>query len=175
MSDKDTIYRQAAIDILSLGKEILSRVLDDTDVVGTDREKYSCGLGLIESYIKDIEELPPVQPGGWSRGKENSMSLINREELLKSFDLSEKTQKYGGDHSGYDTRMLYEIQNTIEDAAEVEAIPYQWIVEYVAWLKDIGGFGLSDVRAIQSMIIKWKMDNPQKHSGCGPDFCKIGG
>ena len=59
---KDLIERQAAIDILSLGKEILSRVLDDTDVVGVDREKYSWGLGLIESYIKDIEELSSAQP-----------------------------------------------------------------------------------------------------------------
>lgn len=58
----DLIDRQAAIDILSLGKEILSRVLDDIDVVGTDREKYSWGLRLIESNIKDIEELPSAQP-----------------------------------------------------------------------------------------------------------------
>ena len=54
--------RQEAIDALSVGKELLSRVLDDMDVVGTDREKYSWGLGLIEAYIKDIEELPPAQP-----------------------------------------------------------------------------------------------------------------
>lgn len=58
----DLISRQAAIDVLSLGKEILSRVLDDMDVVGADREKYSWGLGLIESYINDIKELPPAQP-----------------------------------------------------------------------------------------------------------------
>lgn len=57
----DTVSRAAAIDVLSLGKEILSRVLDDINVVGTDREKYSWGLRLIESYIKDIEELPSVQ------------------------------------------------------------------------------------------------------------------
>ena len=48
--------------MLSLGKEILNRVLDDIDVVGIDREKYSWGLGLIESYINDIEELPSAQP-----------------------------------------------------------------------------------------------------------------
>ena len=54
----DLINRQDAIDILSLGEEILNRVLDDMDVVGTDREKYSWGLGLIESNIKDIEDLP---------------------------------------------------------------------------------------------------------------------
>ena len=58
----DLISRQAAIDVLSLGKEILSRVLDDMDVVGTEREKYSWGLKLIESNIKDIEELPSAQP-----------------------------------------------------------------------------------------------------------------
>jgi hypothetical protein len=58
----DTISRQEAIDVLLLGKEMLSRVLDDMDVVGTDREKYSWGLGLIESYINDIKELPPAQP-----------------------------------------------------------------------------------------------------------------
>ena len=58
----DVIYRQAAIEVLSLGKEILNRVLDDIDVVGIDREKYSWGLGLIESYINDIKELPPAQP-----------------------------------------------------------------------------------------------------------------
>jgi hypothetical protein len=58
----DAISRQAAIDALSLGKEILSRVLDDVDVVGTDREKYSFGLGLIEASINDIEELPSIQP-----------------------------------------------------------------------------------------------------------------
>ena len=59
---KDLIERQTAIDVLSLGKELLSRVLDDMDVVGADREKYSWGLELIESYINDIEELPPAQP-----------------------------------------------------------------------------------------------------------------
>ena len=59
---KDMISRQAAIDALSFGKEMLSRVLDETDVVGTDREKYSWGLGLIESSIKDIEELPSAHP-----------------------------------------------------------------------------------------------------------------
>lgn len=55
----DLISRKAAIDVLSVEKEILSRVLDDMDVVGAEREKYSWGLELIESYINDIEELPP--------------------------------------------------------------------------------------------------------------------
>lgn len=57
----DLINRQEAIDILELGAEILRRVLDDMDVVGIDREKYSYGLKLLESDIEDIKELPPAQ------------------------------------------------------------------------------------------------------------------
>jgi len=58
----DLISRQDAIDVLRIGEELLKRVLDDMDVVGQDREKYSWGLGLIESYISDIEELPSAEP-----------------------------------------------------------------------------------------------------------------
>lgn len=58
----DLINRQEAVDILELGAEILRRVLDDMDVVGIDREKYSYGLKLIESNIEDIKELPSAQP-----------------------------------------------------------------------------------------------------------------
>ncbi len=63
----DSISRQSAIDVLSFGKEVLNRVLDDTDVVGAEREKYSWGLGLIESTIKDLKELPPAErkKGEW--------------------------------------------------------------------------------------------------------------
>ena len=62
----------------------------------------------------------------------------------------------------------------IKDMPEVRAISMDWIKEYLSWLKGIGGYGLSDARAIQSMIIKWKMDNARKHSGCGPDYCELG-
>ena len=58
----DLIDRQAVIDVLGVGKEVLSRVLDDTDVVWREREKYLWGLGLIEAYINDMKELPSVQP-----------------------------------------------------------------------------------------------------------------
>ena len=58
----DLISRQAAIDALNVGAELLKRVLDDADVVGAEREKYEWGLGLIESYISDMKELPSAQP-----------------------------------------------------------------------------------------------------------------
>jgi len=40
--------------------------------------------------------------------------MIYRQAAIDAFGLSEKTRKYGGDHSGYDTRMLYEIQDVLE-------------------------------------------------------------
>lgn len=58
----DLIYRQQAIDTLNVGAEFLRRVLDDADIVGAERAKYEWGLGLIESYISDMKELPPAQP-----------------------------------------------------------------------------------------------------------------
>lgn len=42
------------------------------------------------------------------------MDLISREAALKTFGLSEKSRKYGGDHSGYQTIMLYEVQDALE-------------------------------------------------------------
>lgn len=46
--------------------------------------------------------------------------LISRQAVIDAFGLSEKTRKYGGDHSGYDTRMLYEIQDVIEGMPSAE-------------------------------------------------------
>ena len=58
----DLIDRQAAIDVLNVGEELLRRVLDDMEVVGNEREKLAWGLGLIEAYIADMKELPSAQP-----------------------------------------------------------------------------------------------------------------
>lgn len=52
------------------------------------------------------------------------MSLTNREELLNAFDLLEKTRKYGGNHSCYDTRTLYEIHG--KNPSELRWIATEW-------------------------------------------------
>lgn len=62
MSEDDCISRRMAIDTLNVDAELLRRILDETDIVGAERAKYEWGLGLIESYISDIEELPSAQP-----------------------------------------------------------------------------------------------------------------
>lgn len=61
-NSSDAINRQDAIDVLDVGAELLRRVLDETDIVGVEREKYGWGLGLIESCIADVKELPTIQP-----------------------------------------------------------------------------------------------------------------
>lgn len=57
----DLISRQSAIETLTVGAELLRRVLDNADIVGTERAKYEWGLGLIESYISDMKELPSAR------------------------------------------------------------------------------------------------------------------
>lgn len=54
----DLISRQAAIESIEFGVETLKIVLDRTDVTYNEREKFSWGMGLLESYIEDIKELP---------------------------------------------------------------------------------------------------------------------
>jgi len=60
---------------------------------------------------------------------------IRKQDALDAFGLSEKTRKYGGDHSGYDTRMLYEIQDTIESIEPADVAP----VVHSQWIKTADG------------------------------------
>ena len=55
----------------------------------------------------------------WLREQEPCEDCISRQAALDAFGLSEKTRKYGGDHSGYDTLMKYEIQDVLEDLPSV--------------------------------------------------------
>lgn len=58
-----------------------------------------------------VEYLPPVTPHSVQQPNED---CISRQAALDTFGLSEKSRKYGGDHSGYDTIMLYEVQDALE-------------------------------------------------------------
>lgn len=77
------ISLKAAIDVLGIGKELLNRVLDDTDVVGHERKKYEWGLGLIESYIADLKDLPSAQPEPLTDKEQRIfLAAMSREERL---------------------------------------------------------------------------------------------
>jgi len=49
--------------------------------------------------------------------------LISRQAALDTFGLSGKSRKYGGDHSGYDTIMLYEVQDALEALPSIQTEP----------------------------------------------------
>jgi len=74
-----------------------------------------------------MELLGMISAIGFAHEKELSTNLaevgtdcISRQAAIEAFGLSEKTRKYGGDHSGYDTRMLYEIQDVLEGLPSAE-------------------------------------------------------
>jgi len=79
----DSISRQAAIGTLNLGAEYLRRVLDDVDIVGVERAKYEWGLGLIESYISDMKELPSVQSEPITVNIDHELTQEEYEKLRK--------------------------------------------------------------------------------------------
>ena len=76
-----------------------------------------------------IDERPVYCP--LSDVPEPCQDTIYRQDAIDAFGLSEKTRKYGGDHSGYDTRMLYEIQDVLEGlpSAQPERKKGTWINE----------------------------------------------
>ena len=63
--------------------------------------------------------------------EQQTEDAISRQGALDAFGLSEKTRKYGGDHSGYDTMMLYEIQNVLEGLPPVT--PKQRTGHWIRW------------------------------------------
>ena len=46
--------------------------------------------------------------------------LIRRDEVLEALGITDKSTKYGGDHSGYNTLMLYEIMDAIDSIPNAE-------------------------------------------------------
>ena len=46
--------------------------------------------------------------------------LIKRDDVFKALGITDKSTKYGGDHSGYNTLMLYEIMDAIDSIPTAE-------------------------------------------------------
>ena len=63
--------------------------------------------------------------------KDTYDDMIYRQDALDAFGLSEKTRKWGGDHSGYNTRMLYEIQDELEAIEPAWPKQGKWIISKV--------------------------------------------
>lgn len=81
------------------------------------REVMSCDTDE-ETKCKMISNILTAKPH-YFKEQQPCDDAISRQAALDAFGLSEKTRKYGGDHSGYNTMMLYEIQDVIEDLPPV--------------------------------------------------------
>ena len=67
-----------------------------------------------ERYAKEIEKIPGIPL---------FKDAISRQYVMEEFSLSEKTRKYGGDGSGYKPILLYEVQDILEDAPDIQPDP----------------------------------------------------
>ena len=55
---------------------------------------------------------------------------IDRQVALDALGVTKNATKYGGDHSGYDTRMLYEIHDALTGIPAADVVP----VRHGTWL-----------------------------------------
>lgn len=46
--------------------------------------------------------------------------LVKRDDVFEALGITDKSTKYGGDHSGYNTLMLYEIKGAIDSIPTAE-------------------------------------------------------
>ena len=95
--------------------------------------------------------------------------LISRQAALDAFGLSEKTRKYGGDHSGYDTIMLYEVQDVLEALPPVQ--PKQKTGHWILLIHEL--YACSECHSKWTMKLNYcpycgaKMIEPQERSDKG--------
>lgn len=84
-------------------KERIIRGLQEIDsICGQSMDESSSWIGeVIHEAVRLLEQ-------------QKSGDLISRQALLDDLGMNDKTRKWGGDHSGYNTLMLYEIQDVIE-------------------------------------------------------------
>lgn len=53
--------------------------------------------------------------------------FIKRDDVFEALGITDKSTKYGGDHSGYNTLMLYEIKGAIDSIPTAEPKVGEWI------------------------------------------------
>jgi len=96
--------------------------------------KHMIYLGLDKSHTEACEMAIKALE------QEACEDCISRQAALDTFCLSEKSRKYGGDHSGYDTIMLYEVQDALEALPSVNPQePKTGYCKDCKWWKDSDG------------------------------------
>lgn len=110
--EKDCV--RMAIEALQM--EPCEDIKDALHIAQTDRDKWKARAEKLAKIIGirdcDIDQYK----------QEPCEDCISRQQALHTFGLSDKTRKYGGDHSGYDTIMLYEVQIALEELPSVTPV-----------------------------------------------------
>lgn len=86
----DNINRQAAIDVVEGGAELIRRVLDNMDVVIGERSKFAFGLGLLESCIEELSELPSAQSESWEDERKKIANALSEKMAYMNTCLNER-------------------------------------------------------------------------------------
>lgn len=90
---------------------------------------------------------------------------IDRQVALDALGVTKNATKYGGDHSGYDTRMLYEIHDALTGIPAADVAPVVFCKDCRKRRKD--GYCTKFIQNISGIASVWYM--PQDD-----DFCSYG-
>ena len=90
---------------------------------------------------------------------------IDRQVALDALGVTKNATKYGGDHSGYDTRMLYEIHDALTGIPAADVAPVVFCKDCRKRRKD--GYCTKFIQNISGITSAWYM--PQDD-----DFCSYG-
>lgn len=90
---------------------------------------------------------------------------ISRRATLDALGVTKNATKYGGDHSGYDTRMLYEIHDALTGIPAADVVPVVRCRDCRKRRKD--GYCTKFIQNISGIASAWYM--PQDD-----DFCSYG-
>lgn len=90
---------------------------------------------------------------------------IDRQVALDALGVTKNATKYGGDHSGYDTRMLYEIHDALTGIPAADVVPVVRCRDCRKRRKD--GYCTKFIQNISGIASAWYM--PQDD-----DFCSYG-
>lgn len=126
---KDAISRQAVVKAVdkhtnedgTLDNDITC-ILEEVPSVTPQIDYLHCPY-FEEDCLFDEESGDELDMSRCTAKKQPCEDAISRQDALDAFGLSEKTRKYGGDHSGYDAMMLYEIQDVLEGLPSVTPTP----------------------------------------------------
>lgn len=93
----DLIKRCDVLEDIDEGADLLRTVLDEMDLVGSDREEFEFGLELLGALIDDIKQIPSAEPerkkGKWI--KVHGFCTLGGDPVWKCSECGKGVHVYG--------------------------------------------------------------------------------